>query len=135
MKRLPVLLMLLTGAVSSTNAQVIDEFSGQETFMRFCAACHGESAEGNGPVAEGLPIKVPDLTTLKQRWGKRYQDDLLRKIIEGNEPVVVHGTRFMPVWGYDFWITEAAGNFSEENVDAILTGLVDYLESIQVESD
>jgi mono/diheme cytochrome c family protein len=44
---------------TNVNAQVIDEYSGQETFMRYCAACHGESGMGDGPVAAGLPIQSP----------------------------------------------------------------------------
>ncbi len=112
-------------------AQAIDEYSGQETFMRYCAACHGESGTGNGPVAPGLPIVVPDLTTLKARKGSTFPDDLLRKIIDGREIVVVHGTRYMPVWGYEFWVEEGADDAAQERVNIIVENLVDYIRSIQ----
>jgi hypothetical protein len=65
-----LILALLSGITllaSAVQAQVIDEYSGQETYMRFCAACHGESGQGDGPVASGLPITVPDLTKFNQR--------------------------------------------------------------------
>jgi len=39
----------------------------------------------------------------------------------------------MPVWGYEFWISQDAGDFSETRVNRILNGLADYLESIQVQ--
>lgn len=113
------------------SAQVIDEYSGQETFMRFCAACHGESGMGDGPVAEGLPITVPDLTRLEQRKGGEFEEDLLRKIIDGREVVVVHGTRYMPVWGYEFWVEEGADEAAKERVDIIVDNLVEYIRSIQ----
>ena len=126
---LPVLLLLLAPLVSS--AQVIDEYSGQETFMRYCAACHGETATGNGPVAAGLPIAVPDLTQLRARKGDQFPVDLLRKIIDGREIVVVHGTRYMPVWGYEFWVEEGADDAAQERVNIIVDNLIDYIKSIQ----
>ena len=115
----------------SANAQVIDEYSGQETYMRYCAACHGESGMGDGPVAGGLPITVPDLTQLKQRSGDNFQADLLRKIIDGREVVIVHGTRYMPVWGYEFWVEEGGDEEARERVDLIVDNLIEYLRSIQ----
>ena len=115
----------------SANAQAFDEYSGQETFMRFCAACHGESAEGDGPVAGGLPISVPDLTRLQQRRGNRFPEDVLRKIIDGQEAVIIHGTRYMPVWGYEFWVEEGADDAAKERVEIIVDNLVEFLRSIQ----
>jgi mono/diheme cytochrome c family protein len=113
------------------HAQAFDEYSGQETFMRFCAACHGESGQGDGPVAAGLPISVPDLTLLEKRRGDSFPEDVLRKIIDGQETVVVHGTRYMPVWGYEFWAEEGADDKAKERVEIIVDNLVEYLRSIQ----
>ncbi len=126
-------LLFVSGTLlfTSANAQVIDEYSGQETYMRYCAACHGESGMGDGPVAGGLPISVPDLTLLQQRSGDSFQEDLLRKIIDGREVVVVHGTRYMPVWGYEFWVEEGADEEARERVDIIVGNLIEYLRSIQ----
>ncbi len=112
-------------------AQAFDEYSGQETFMRFCAACHGESGQGDGPVAAGLPISVPDLTRLRQRRGNQFPEEVLRKIIDGQETVVVHGTRYMPVWGYEFWVEEGADDAAKERVEIIVDNLVEYLRSLQ----
>ncbi|MGI9292062.1 MAG: c-type cytochrome [Gammaproteobacteria bacterium] len=117
----------------SATAQVIDEYSGEETYMRFCAACHGEDGTGEGPVSAGLPITVPDLTRLQQRSGDKFEADLLRKIIDGREVVIVHGTRYMPVWGYEFWVEEGADDAARERVETIVDNLIDYLRSIQVE--
>ena len=125
---LGLVFLVLPGAVF---AQVIDEYSGQETYMRYCAACHGESGQGDGPVASGLPIAVPDLTRLQARKGDVFPEDVLRKIIDGREVVIVHGTRFMPVWGYEFWVEEGADDAAQERVDTIVENLIEYLRSIQ----
>ena len=125
---LGLVFLVLPGAVF---AQVIDEYSGQETYMRYCAACHGESGQGDGPVASGLPITVPDLTRLQARKGDVFPEDVLRKIIDGREVVILHGTRFMPVWGYEFWVEEGADDAAQERVDTIVENLIEYLRSIQ----
>ena len=127
--------LLFSGLLVSftASAQVIDEYSGEETYMRYCAACHGETGVGNGPVAAGLPITVPDLSRLQQRSGDAFEEDLLRKIIDGREVVVVHGTRYMPVWGYEFWVEEGADEQAKERVNIIVDNLIEYLRSIQVD--
>jgi mono/diheme cytochrome c family protein len=117
--------------VQSAGAQVFAEYSGEETFDRFCASCHGSSGEGDGPVAVGLPITVPDLTTLQKRQGDNFPEDTLRKIIDGRDVVIYHGTRYMPVWGYEFWVEEGADEAAEKRVDIIISNLIEYIESIQ----
>lgn len=129
--RVVAVLLLLAGANTPAFAQAFEQYSGEETFMRFCAACHGESAQGDGPVAAGLPIAVPDLTRLQQRRGADFSDEVLRRIIDGSDIVVLHGTRFMPVWGYEFWVEEGADEAATERVAMIVDNLIDYLKSIQ----
>ena len=80
-----------------------------------------------------MPIAVPDLTRLRQLSGDKFEEDLLRKIIDGREVVVVHGTRYMPVWGYEFWVEEGADEEARERVETIVDNLVEYLRSIQVD--
>jgi len=94
--------------VQTADAQMFAEYAGEETFDRFCASCHGSGGQGDGPVAAGLPITVPDLTTLRKRQGDRFPADTLRKIIDGRNIVIYHGTRYMPVWGYEFWVSQSS---------------------------
>ena len=131
--RFAALCLTLAAALllQTANAQIFDEYSGEETFDRFCASCHGSSGQGDGPVAAGLPITVPDLTTLRKRQGDRFPEDTLRKIIDGRNIVIYHGTRYMPVWGYEFWIEEGANEEAEERVAIIIRNLIEYIESIQ----
>ena len=101
------------------------------TFQRFCASCHGESGQGDGPVAVGIPILVPDLTLIRKRRGDDFPEETLRKIIDGRNIVVFHGTRYMPVWGYEFWVEEGADEEAQERVDIIVSNLIEYIISIQ----
>lgn len=130
---MPLLMLLILVCLLplAAQAQAIDEFSGVETFHRYCASCHGTSGTGDGPVASAIPIPVPDLTRLESRDGERFSDDVLRRIIDGREAVIYHGTRYMPVWGYEFWVEEGADAAASERVDTIVRNLVDYIRSIQ----
>ena len=127
------ILIALAGSLwgAGAAAQAFDEYSGEETFYRFCASCHGEGGTGDGPVAAGLPITVPDLTRLRARHGEGYREETLRKIIDGRALVVYHGTRYMPVWGYEFWVEEGADEEAEQRVEVIIANLIDFIESIQ----
>jgi len=116
---------------STASAQAFSEYSGEDTFHRFCASCHGEKARGDGPVAAGLPITVPDLTLLRNRQGGQFREETLRRLIDGRNIVIYHGTRYMPVWGYEFWVEEGADDEAKERVEIIIDNLLDYLESIQ----
>ena len=125
------LIMIAALLPLSVNAQAFGEYSGEETFLRFCAACHGEKGHGDGPVAAGLPITVPDLTLIRRRLGDKFPEETLRKIIDGRNVVIYHGTRYMPVWGYEFWVEEGADDEAAERVELIITNLIDYITSIQ----
>jgi mono/diheme cytochrome c family protein len=122
-------------SVSSVSAQTfgLADLSGAELFERFCAACHGAGAHGDGPVARGLVTAVPDLTRINERNDGRFPVDAIRDTIDGRSLVVSHGTRVMPVWGYEFWVEEGADITAEREARELVRRLVLYLESIQVE--
>ena len=132
-KRLIVLLPALCLALALTSAAATEvvTYTGEENFQRLCAACHGASGHGNGPVSEVLSVPVPDLTRIRARNGGQFPREALKQQIDGRDRITAHGSQQMPVWGYEFWIDEGAGAFSEERVSATLDELVDYLESIQ----
>jgi hypothetical protein len=82
-------------------------------------------------VAGTLRQPPPDLTTLTQRAGGRFDEAYVMAVIDGRRAVAVHGPREMPVWG---------AVFEEERKDQPYpryTGLLqsrvltDYLRSIQ----
>lgn len=111
-------------------SDVIDS-TGQENFLRYCAACHGSSGQGDGPVASAIVAPIPDLTRIAARHNGNFPRGIIKNAVDGRVRIDAHGTQQMPVWGYEFWIGEGAGDFSEARVNQILDGLIDYLESIQ----
>lgn len=113
------------------DAVTLADYSGEELFDRFCASCHGAAARGDGPVARSLNTVVPDLTTIERRYGE-FPAMLVRDVIDGRGiDVRAHGTRTMPVWGYEFWVEEGADVAAQRAVRDAINKLVDYLRSVQ----
>jgi mono/diheme cytochrome c family protein len=113
------------------DAFTLADYSGAELFQRFCASCHGESARGDGPVARSLNTMVPDLTAITARYGE-FPAMLVRETIDGRGVAVrAHGTRAMPVWGYEFWVEEGGDIVAQTAVRDAINKLVEYLGSIQ----
>jgi mono/diheme cytochrome c family protein len=101
--------------------------SGRDTFVFYCAACHGRAGKGDGPVVSSLKAAPPDLTTLAKRSGGRFREAEVTAFIIGRRPSA-HGSSDMPVWGPLF----RELNRSDSRIDVRLSRLVDYLKSIQV---
>jgi mono/diheme cytochrome c family protein len=132
--RLTAACVLVIGVMSASASQRPDDGgpsvmieSGRETYVFHCAACHGRTARGDGPVASVLKAVPPDLTTLATRRGGRFEDAAVTAFIVGPRPAA-HGTSDMPVWGPLF----RELNPYDSRVDVRLLRLVDYLKSIQV---
>jgi len=119
--------------VSAFEAVSLADYSGEEIFNRFCASCHGEMAHGDGPVARSLGVMVPDLTKITQRYGG-FPTNLIRDTIDGRGARVdAHGSRTMPVWGYEFWVEEGGDKAAQDEMRKTIAKLVDYLRSIQAD--
>jgi mono/diheme cytochrome c family protein len=104
-------------------------YSGIELFRTYCAACHGKAATGDGPLAEHMKKRPPDLTQFSIRNGGTYPAALVHRIIDGRTPQAGHGGPDMPVWGDVF--KHSRDGSSEESVQARIDALVQYLESVQ----
>ncbi|MBH9577234.1 c-type cytochrome [Inhella proteolytica] len=108
---------------------------GKREFESKCAACHGVSGKGNGPLAELLTRRTPDLTLLaKQNGGVLPIARMYEAIEAGNLPA--HGTRDMPVWGREYRLQ--AGEYygelpydPEAYVRARILTLIEYVHRIQ----
>jgi len=109
----------------------LEDLSGAELYQRFCASCHGESGRGDGPVARTLVAAVPDLTQIRRRYNDIFPSEELRAIVDGRNLVTAHGTRAMPVWGYEFWWEEGADVEAEAAARNMIDRLLTYLRSIQ----
>ena len=109
------------------------EETGQREYMNACASCHGPAGLGNGPMAEFMSVKVPDLTQLSaQNDGVFPMLDVIQ-IVDGRTGVRGHGSE-MPVYGDFFEGSEAS--LKTESGQPILTStpvadLIAYIESVQ----
>lgn len=100
--------------------------SGSAIFENYCAACHGRSARGDGPLADSLKARPADLTMIAKRNGGSFSADLVSRIIDGRNPVKGHGGGDMPIWGDAF-----AKSTDPMPVEEKIRRLVLYLQSIQ----
>ncbi len=110
---------------------LIYSVKGPDLFQAHCAACHGEDASGRGPLASVLKTKVPDLTMLAKNNKGEFPSALVRKIIVGEDVLVSHGSREMPIWGPIFHKIESDQDWGNVRVE----NLVKYLQTIQQKSD
>ena len=76
--------------------------SGKETFLKYCASCHGEDAKGNGPAAGTLKPPPSDLTTLSKRHEGKYPVGYVSALVKFGRSLAAHGSLDMPVWGSRF---------------------------------
>ena len=133
-----VLAMLVTAllgsvCVSSMGADYTD-YSGRELYARFCAACHGAHAHGDGPVSKYLNVEVPDLRFLARRNHGVFPDEQVRRIVDGRTIIGAHGTRIMPVWGQEFMHSEGSAADGNETATGETIGrIINYLSTLQVE--
>ncbi|MEM8663308.1 MAG: c-type cytochrome [Pseudomonadota bacterium] len=113
---------------------------GRLEYERTCAACHGLSGTGDGPISGMMAVPVPDLTRITEQAGE-FPMSLIYEIIDGRERLAAHGGRTMPVWGNRFGVEAALeiDPFAEEPtlqamIAARIMSLVFYLHSIQVQA-
>jgi mono/diheme cytochrome c family protein len=122
---------LVLPALSGWAADQSSIARGRELYLRYCGACHGNDADGRGPVAEDLKESPPDLRYLGERYGTPLPTGTIARFIDGRQNVAAHGPRDMPVWGrrfYDAWTAHQAG---EEDLQAQIKEIVSYLNAIQ----
>ena len=106
-------------------------YSGEKLFQRFCAACHGTQAKGDGPVASSLAVQVPNLRELSLRNKDTFPAEKIVRIIDGRTLLNPHGSRSMPVWGDEFLRAEAGDPVAESETADMIKKMVEYLRSIQ----
>ena len=95
-----IALLLLAAAMTLPAQTTIPPLDGLKLFNQYCAACHGASATGGGPVAPALKMKVPDLTLIARRNRGEFPLDRVQTMIAGGKLTgLSHGAREMPVWG------------------------------------
>jgi len=75
---------------------------GKGEYNAACASCHGLQGLGDGPAAEQMKAKVPDITLLVKGNNGVFPFDRVYQIIDGRQEIKSHGSREMPIWGSAF---------------------------------
>ena len=119
--------------LTAGGGMALAEEAGLAEYQNACASCHGASAMGDGPMAEFMTLKVPNLRTLSaDNDGVFPMLDVIH-VIDGRTGVRGHGTE-MPIWGAAFR-DEIAGEVGRYGGEVAARGrilsLAYYLESIQ----
>ena len=116
-------------SAQQTSEAILGGSDGGSIYHTYCASCHGKEAKGDGPLADNLRIRPPDLTLLAKRNKGEFDADEVYRIIDGREPVKGHGGPDMPVWGDAF--RQSHDGYSEQAVKARIDAIVQHLKSIQ----
>lgn len=105
---------------------------GEATYMSVCASCHGETGDGDGPLAALMTVPVPPLNTLAQQNGGTFPMLLVVHTIDGRSKKPGHGSQ-MPVWGAEFKAGALEANDPAADLAARgrILSVAYYLESIQ----
>lgn len=122
---------LATGCIGQPRHGSAPTAEDAELYRLHCAGCHGVAGHGDGPVAPLMAIAVPDLTLIAARRGGRFPEDEVARIIDGLSPLAAHGTRHMPVWGYEFYPPDAADEVAHRQATERVERLTRFLGSIQ----
>jgi mono/diheme cytochrome c family protein len=107
------------------------DLAGRETFIRYCASCHGSEGRGDGPLAASLTKPPADLTQIARQNGGRFDERLVMAAIDGRRAVAPHGTRDMPVWGAVFEDEERGEPYPRYQGLLKSRLLMDHLAAIQ----
>jgi len=128
----PARLLLLVLAIALGCARETEvDLSGEDTFLRYCASCHGPGGRGDGPLAASLTKPPADLTQIAKRNGGVFDEGAVMATIDGRRAVAQHGTRDMPVWGAVFEDEERGEPYPSYQGLLKSRFLMDYLATIQ----
>lgn len=127
----------LTASTASLAADGVQDI-GKGEYDAYCAACHGLSGKGDGPVADQMKARMPDLTTIaRSSRNGVFPFDRIYQTIDGRAEIKAHGTQDMPVWGQAFR-RQTSGYFEnypahdpESSARARILALVEYLHRLQ----
>jgi mono/diheme cytochrome c family protein len=112
-----IVAIIVIGFSGAAQTQAID--AGKTAYLSSCAACHGEDAKGNGVLSPVLKVPPADLTTLARRNDGVFPIAAVNEIIDGRTLIAAHGTREMPIWGFDIMVRSR------------IAEIIDYLNRIQ----
>lgn len=110
--------------IKKVPATYMAPIEGATMYQAYCAACHGASGKGDGPVASALKSPATDLT--KMTLNNQGVFPSLAVLITLRQGTGAHGTPDMPVWGNIF-----RQSWGDTDLNVRTYSLTRYLESIQ----
>jgi len=103
--------------------------AGQETFLKYCASCHGKTAKGDGPAAFVFRTPPPDLTTLSRRHEDKFPAGYVGVVLTFGKSFASHGSEDMPIWGSRFKTLDSVHDpTGQQHIDDVVA----YIRSLQV---
>lgn len=105
--------------------------SGADLYAQLCASCHGPEGRGDGPVAATLSTPPADLTRITANHGEFSEMDLF-DTVDGRAIIPAHGSREMPVWGYELEARTPEDMPGRAGAQEMLALIIDYLRTLQV---
>lgn len=106
-----------------------DVSAGRESFLKYCASCHGTKGKGDGPAAFAMKTPPTDLTTLSKRHEGRFPVGYVGALLKFGRNLASHGSEEMPVWGAHFRSLDPANDpTGQHHIDDLLA----YLRSLQI---
>ena len=128
-----VFLIVMVSVAGAQKKPTVDKVpamasSGKQTYLHYCASCHGVDARGNGPASDILKTPPPDLTTLAKRHEGKFPYEYVSDVLRFGTRILSHGSSDMPIWGPIFGSMD---NYDEVAVRKRIKDLSDYLASLQ----
>jgi mono/diheme cytochrome c family protein len=130
------LVIPLVFAAPADRAAAADEAQpGRALYLRYCSACHGAEARGDGVAGSLMQPKPADLTKLSARYGGEFPMEQVVRTIDGRQALHAHGEPTMPVWGEVLSDQHGSGDKQrpaiERRVQSSIFLIADYLRTIQ----
>jgi mono/diheme cytochrome c family protein len=104
---------------------------GRALYLRYCGACHGPEAKGDGVAGTFMRPKPPDLTRIAAHHRGVFPFAQVMEYVDGTATVRAHGDPDMPVWGEIFQDESTWDAARRARVRGMIMVITDYLESIQ----
>ena len=115
--------------VSPAPDPALSGVAGSYSFRTYCASCHGLDGRGEGPLAENLRFRPPDLTLIARRNGGEYPAEKVHRIVDGRKPLAGHGGPDMPIWGDAFRNPDTG--YDDAKVKEKIRSVVDFVRTLQ----
>jgi len=122
-----ILLILL--CIVSIDRTACAEPLGKQDYLADCARCHGIDGKGSVPKMRAVPgYMTVDLTQLSENNAGQFPRQKVFDAIDGRKRLPAHFLGDMPIWGLKY---QQEGPEGEERARQKISGLVDYVESLQ----